>query len=149
MVLVAHSASAASAAGSSALALAALVADHSPVLSRPDRKLMARLLDGRPSFSWPANKGLSVKADAVTCRASNVDISSHSCELTFGKKKTSLQGRKAHELFATVAEVGVPSDGAAGSVYESLSHLTCAIDPNEIKQKGGGGAHCKFDPGPP
>jgi len=58
-----------------------------------------------------------------------------------------VKGRKAHELFATIAEVGVPSDGAAGTIYESLSHLACTINPAEIKQKAGGGAECKFDPG--
>ena len=41
----------------------------------------------------------------------------------------------------------VPEDGAAGSVFEGMSHLNCTIDPAEIKQKAGGGADCKFDPG--
>jgi len=42
---------------------------------------------------------------------------------------------------------GVPSDGAAGSVFESLSKLNCTIDPAEIKQKAGGGANCAFETG--
>jgi hypothetical protein len=44
---------------------------------------------------------------------------------------------KAHELYATMAEAGVPSEGSAGAVHESLSHLVCTINPHEIAQKGG------------
>jgi len=42
---------------------------------------------------------------------------------------------------------GVPADGAAGSVSESLSKLSCTLDPAEIKQKAGGGATCTFETG--
>jgi hypothetical protein len=55
--------------------------------------------------------------------------------------------RRAHELFATVGEVGVPLDGAAGTMFEALSHFDCTINPHEIQQKAGGGASCSFDPG--
>ena len=89
----------------------------------------------------------SVKADKIVCRASNVDISFHSCALTFRSKTINLKGRRAHELFATVGEVGVPPDGAAGTMFEALSHLDCTINPQEIQQKAGGGASCSFDPG--
>ncbi len=41
----------------------------------------------------------------------------------------------------------MPPDGAAGSTFESLSHLVCTIDPQVIAQKAGGGADCTFDPG--
>jgi hypothetical protein len=149
MLLAGGSAWAESAAGGGALALAALVADHSPLMGAQDKKALTQLFDGHPGFPWQATKKISVEADAVICRAGNVDISLHSCDLTFGKSKVSLDGRAAHELFATIAEAGVPSDGAAGSVYEGLSHLACRIDPNEIKQAAGGGAECKFNPGPP
>ena len=62
-----------------------------------------------------------------------------------GAKQT-INGR-ASEIFATEAMVGVPSDGAAGSVTESLSKLNCTLDPAEIKQKAGGGATCSFETG--
>jgi hypothetical protein len=75
-----------------------------------------------------------------------VDITQHSCDLTFGAKKATTQGRKAHELYATLAEVSVPPVGAAGSIFEAVSNLDCTIDPAEVKQKAGGGAHCTFDP---
>lgn len=149
LLLANHAAFAASAAGNSALALAALVAEHSPLLSHQEKTIMARMLNGDLNFSYPAHHTISVKADAVVCRASNVDISSHSCKLTFGSTIRNAAGRKAHELYATILEVGVPPDGAAGSVFEALSHLVCTIDPNEVKQRAGGGANCTFDPGAP
>jgi hypothetical protein len=42
---------------------------------------------------------------------------------------------------------GIPADGAAGSVFESLSKLNCTLDPAEIRKKAGGGADCSFDTG--
>jgi hypothetical protein len=148
-LLASQSASAATTAGSTALALAALVAAHSPVLSRHDKRVVARLFCGHATVAFPANRKISVKADSVVCRASDVDITSRSCKLTFGAASVSLTGRKAHELYATIAEAGVPPDGAAGSIYESLSHLVCTIDPHVIAQRAGGGADCTFDPGAP
>src|SRR5712691_12574284 len=131
-------ASAAFVTGNSALALASLVAEHSPPLIEQERGVMARMFAGYLDFSFPASQKITVRADAVTCRSSNVDITSRSCELTFGPKRVSLKGRQAHELFATIAQVGVPPDGTAGSIYESISHLICTIDPNEVKQQAGG-----------
>ena len=135
--------------GPRALALAALVAKHSPLLNGQDKHAMERLFDGHLNFPFPADRKITVQADAILCRASNVDITSRSCTLTFGTQTPTLKGRRAHELFATIAESGVPEDGAAGSIFEGLSHLNCTIDPAEIKQKAGGGADCKFDPGAP
>jgi hypothetical protein len=134
--------------GSVALALAALVGAQSPALSLKNRKALANMLDGRLAFPFPANQKIDVKADKVTCRASNVDISAHSCELTFGSKTRKLDGRPAHELYATLIESGVPSDGAAGSVFESVTQLSCTIDPDVVKQRAGGGADCTFTAGP-
>jgi hypothetical protein len=42
---------------------------------------------------------------------------------------------------------GVPPDGATGSVFESLSKLTCTLDPAEIRKKAGGGVECSFETG--
>ncbi len=80
----------------------------------------------------------------MTCRISDVDITYHSCELSFGGKKESVTGRKAHELYATLVEAGVASDGAAGSIYEGIANLDCTVDPAAVKQEAGGGATCKF-----
>ena len=147
LLMVGGTASAASVSGSGALALAVLVAEPSPLLPPGEKAVMARLLNGILTFAFPASRTISVKADKIVCRASNVDISFHSCALTFRSKTIKLKGRRAHELFATVGEVGVPPDGAAGTMFEALSHLDCTINPHEIQQKAGGGASCSFDPG--
>jgi hypothetical protein len=149
LLLTSHATMAATATGNSALALAALVAERSPVQSPMEKAVLANLFDGRLNLVLPTSKKISVQADTIVCRVSNVDITSRACTLTFGTRKVELKGRKAHELFATVAEAGVPPDGAAGTIYESLLHLSCTIGPNEIKEKGGGGAECKFDPRAP
>ena len=132
--------------GSGALALAALVGQNSPLVTPAAKALLTKLLDGETKASFPAGQTIAVKADKLVCKASNVDITLHSCELVFGTRTARLTGRLAHELYATLTEVGVPSDGAAGSIYEALTKLTCTIDPNEVKQMSGGGAHCDYGP---
>ena len=132
--------------GSGALALAALVADNLPLIGATDKAVLAKLLDGETNVTYPAGKKISVTAAKLTCKASNVDIAAHSCDLTFGGKDVTLNGRRAHELFATLAEIGVEPDGAAGSIFEALANLKCTVDPNEVKQMAGGGAHCDFAP---
>src|SRR5262249_18577575 len=128
--------------GSVALALAALVGVNSPLLNAYDKQALAGLLDGNPKA---ALKNIAIEAQSVVCRASNVDLTAHSCDRTFGSKTINLKGRKAHEPFATLNEAGVPSEGAAGSIIEALSHLTCRIDPKQLQ--AGAGADCKFDTG--
>jgi uncharacterized Zn-binding protein involved in type VI secretion len=134
--------------GASALALAALVGSHSPVLKGTERRALADMLDGDLAFSFPAGAPIAVLADAVSCRASNVDISAHSCTLKFGGASLALNGRAAHELYATLVENGVAPEGAAGSVFAAISHLSCKIDPAVVKQKSGGGADCVFAAAP-
>jgi hypothetical protein len=129
-----------------ALALAALIGAHSPALGAPQKQALADMLDGNLAFA--SNAPISVAADGVACRQSDVDISHHDCTLKFGAATRMLTGRIAHELYATLIENGVPSDGAAGSSYESVSHLACTIKPDEVKQKDGGGATCAWAPGP-
>jgi hypothetical protein len=146
-VLVANQAAAAPMTinGPSALALAAIVASHSRALGVVDRVALSRLFAGRTNFGYPANRKITVSADSIDCKVSNVDITDRSCALVFGASNRTLKGREAHELYATLIEAGVASDGAAGTIHESLTHLICTIDPNAIKQKDGSGAECKFD----
>ncbi len=132
--------------GAGALAHAALVGAHSPALGSQRKQALADMLDGNLNFA--SNAPIAVAADSVACRQSDVDISHHDCTLKFGAATRTLNGRGAHELYATLIENGVPSDGAAGSSYESVSHLACTINPAEVKQKGGGGAACAWAPGP-
>jgi hypothetical protein len=134
-----------SASGSSALALAALVARCSPNLSAADKKTVAALFAG--STNVGGSKKIAVTADKVTCRTSNVDLTSRSCEVTTKNGKRTMKGREANELFATMALAGIAADGAAGSNFESVSKLKCTLDVGQIKQKDGGGAACDFDPG--
>jgi hypothetical protein len=139
------SADAASTGGNAGLALAARVAAKSPTLNGQQKSTMQHMLDGNLHFHYPANKTIVVKADAVTCRASNVDISSHSCDLTFGAKKRTVQGDAGAALYATLVWAGVPGDGAAGTIFEAVKNLVCTIDPNAVKQRDGSGANCTFD----
>ena len=149
LAVVQSSASAApgSATGPTALALAAVIAQHSPAVRAFDKRVIARLFRGNTRFGFTPNTKISVDADSVVCRVSNVDITQRSCELTFGSRKRTLTGRQANEVGATAAAAGVPSEGAAGSSIESISKLRCTIDPNEIMQKAGGGAQCSFETG--
>ena len=137
-------ASAASATGSAALALAGVVASYSH-LPAAEQRTVAKLFEGHTDVSY--TKKISVTADKIVCRTGNVDITLRNCEVTFGKKTKTVNGSTANEIFATEALAGVPPDGAAGSNFESLSKLSCTIDPNAIKQKDGSGADCTFQPG--
>jgi hypothetical protein len=133
--------------GPAALALAAVVADHSTLVSAFHKRVIARLFGGNTNFGFTPNRKISVTADTIVCKTSNVDITSRSCELTFSVGKRSVGGREANELSATAAVAGATSEGAAGSSIESFSKLDCTIDPNEIMQKAGGGAQCTFESG--
>lgn len=130
--------------GPTALALASVVAQHSPLLSADDRGAMARLFGG-DSQLVPIKTLLSVTADSVLCRVSNVDITLRHCELAFRTGKLTLRGREANEMSATLAAAGVPVEGAAGSMIESVSQLACTIDSNEIRQMAGAGVKCTFE----
>jgi hypothetical protein len=142
----AASAAPATATGSAALAVAAVVAPYSPQLSRGEKKVIAGLFDGN-TYAHHAKMKLSVSADAIQCKIGNVDITARSCELTFKKAKHSLKGRAANEVYATLAAAGVASEGAAGSMIQAISKLTCTVDPVVIKDKSGGGADCSFETG--
>ena len=145
LLLTCQSVLAATASGSSAFALASLVAVHSPVLSTGDIALIRRLFNGHFHQLRGDTKPISVEANAIVCSVGNVDLTAHSCKLTFGGKTINLTGDKAYELYATMSQAGVPSEGSAGAVHESLSHLVCTINPLEIAKRDGGGADCTFD----
>jgi hypothetical protein len=133
--------------GPTALAVAAVLAQYSPVLNPGERKVIAGLFDGNTRMSYPLKK-LSVSADTVMCRISNVAIAERSCEITFQKGKRSLKGRSANEVYATLASAGVTAEGAAGSMIENVSKLSCTLDLGAIKQNAGGGADCSWQTGP-
>jgi len=134
--------------GPGALALATLVSEHSPTLSALDKRTLAKLFAGNTNISYPAGKTITVNADNISCKTSGVDITFHSCTFTFGSRTFAINGRVAHEMYATLMEDGVPGGAAAGTEYEALTQLACTIDPNLIDQRNGGGASCTFTPTP-
>jgi hypothetical protein len=146
LISAAQPALASSSGGNAALSLAALVGLQSPLLTGVEKTVLTKYLDGQAGVIFKKGKTMLVKADAVSCRISNVDITVHSCDLTFGGKKKTLTGRKAHEIYATLVENGVPSDGAAGSIFEGLTDLECNIDPAQVAGRDGGGASCDYAP---
>lgn len=141
----ATSAAPATANGPAALALAGVVALYSPLLTADECETVSAFFVGQSGVRYA--KKITVTADKVVCKVSNVDITARSCELTFKGAKQTITGRRASEIFATEAMVGVPADGAAGSMVESISKLNCTLDPAEIKQKASGGATCSFEIG--
>ena len=138
----AASAAPASTSGATALAVAAVVAQYSPLLSAYEQRLIAGIFNGNVK---PGDKRkLSVTAESITCRISNVAIAERSCELAFKKGKRTLKGREANELFATLASAGVVAEGAAGSMIDGVTKLNCTLEPAVIKDNAGGGADCSF-----
>jgi len=145
--LFVQGAHAANTTGATALALAALTGEHEAALGSHKRHVLARLFDGH-TVVFPAGHTITVTAAKIVCRISDVAIARRSCALTFGAHDVNLSGRRANELYATLVEAGVPGDGAAGSIFESVSALSCVIDPNVVLENAGGGASCTFTPGP-
>jgi hypothetical protein len=135
-------AAAASVTGAAALALASVVAQYA-ALPAANTKAVAAFFKGDTNF--PYKEKISVMAEKIVCRTSNVEVTARSCEVTFKTKKQTLTGREANELFATVSVAGIASDGAAGLNFESLSKLNCTLDPAQLKQKSGGGAECSYE----
>jgi hypothetical protein len=144
LLLASQGVSAMTATGRSALALASLVGDQSPTIRGRDRTVLREMFNGRAEVTFPNGRKIEVRADSVVCRVGNVDITQHDCILTFGNRRVSEQGRRAHELYATLIELGVRPEGAAGSLHAALSALVCNVDPHEIRQRAGGGAECSF-----
>jgi hypothetical protein len=140
------SAASATASGPSALALAAVVASHGSQLGPFDKRALIRLFDGKSVIIPRVNK-ITIAADSIVCKMSDVDITARSCDLVFKSHKRTLTGRDANEVFGTLAIAGVDSEGGAGSITASIMKLECTIDPMVIKQKAGGGADCKFETG--
>jgi len=135
-------ATAASITGQAAIALAGVVALYAP-MPAANKKAVAALFKGDTNFPYTAK--LSVIAEKIVCRTSNVDITARSCEVTFKTSTKALKGREANELFATEAMAGIAAEGAAGSNVEGLSKLNCTLDPKVLKQKAGSGAECSYE----
>ncbi len=134
---------AASTGGSAALSLATLVGQMSPSLSATNKWRLRQYLNNHHAGPG-APATITVSADRVHCRTSNVDLTSHDCDMMFGTQSKVLRGRLAHELFATIIENGVAAEGAAGSMNVLMNALTCTIKPHDLDS--GGGADCTYTP---
>ena len=126
--------------GSTAVAVAGVIAPYSPLLSAHEKRTIADLFNGHAR----AGNKLTVTAALIICRVSNVDITARSCELTFDKGARPLKGREANEVNATLTAAGAIAEGAAGSMIQTVTNLSCTLDPNVIKDNSGGGADCSF-----
>jgi hypothetical protein len=144
--LSAASAASVIASGSSALALAAVVASHGSLLGSFDKRAMSRMFDGKGVFITRVNK-ITIGADSIICKMGSVDITARSCDLSFKSHKRTLTGRDANEVYATLALASIMAEGGAGSISESITNLECTVDPTLIKEKAGSGASCSFEIG--
>lgn len=125
--------------GSGSLMLASLIAPYEPSLDGKRRAALTALGDNGASIF----ERIELNAANVSCRTSNVAIGAYGCDLKFANgATTALKGRKAHELYATMLENGVPVEGAAGSMQTQINELKCVIEPRVLAQNSGGGAYC-------
>jgi hypothetical protein len=131
--------------GNAALALAALVGAEQPSLPRADKAVLASFLDSQTNVTLPPDvRSITVKADKISCRMGDVDIGLHECTLTFGSKTITKSGAAGQMFLATMQENGVPSDGAAGTIFYNATAVTCTIDAAQVESHDGGGAKCTF-----
>jgi len=144
LVLGPGAASAADTSGHVALALASLVGINSPSLTATQQSVLTAYLAGN---SAPPGAPITIAAAKISCGAGDVDITRFFCELTFGSATVELTARAAHELYATLGEAGVATDGAAGTIYEGVTDLKCVLTPSDIADNGGAGAACTFTTG--
>lgn len=104
------------ASGPTALALAAVVAQHSPLIRAFDNGKLGRLFRGSTNFGFTPNTQISVTADSIVCTSSNVDITMRSWKLTFSARnrtwERSFTRFQANEIGATALAAGASSQGA-------------------------------------
>ena len=133
--------------GPTALALAAVVAQHSPHLPAYDKKTMARLFAGDSVFLIGTKAKFSVTVDTAVCRTSNVDIAARSCELTFKVSKKTIKGREANEVYAT-SRPPASSPKARPDRTSPASRSSIAPSmPRKSARRPARGAQCSFETG--
>ncbi|HEX3920577.1 MAG TPA: hypothetical protein VHW60_24810 [Caulobacteraceae bacterium] len=139
-------ASAQSAGGHAALALAAIVGTYSPRLTAAQKAVLAHYLASKPNLDAHA-PSIQVNSASITCGASDVDITRFFCDMKIGTAPSiHLTGRAANELYATLGDAGVQDDGAAGAIYRAITVLHCVLIPSDIANEGGAGATCTYTP---
>lgn len=131
--------------GHTALSLAELVGLRSPQVSPQNKFVLDKFLNGVTTFA-SANTPITINSSLIDCGAGDVDITHYFCDLTFGSQHVQLNGPMAQQLYATFVDAGNPTDGAAGTIHESVTNLSCTVDVGQVKQRAGGGATCTFTP---
>jgi hypothetical protein len=129
--------------GGPALSFAALVGQYSPTLTAARKHILNKFLSGQTSFS-SSNATFSFKITEVHCQLGDVDLTKHSCQITYGAAVTTLKGEEGANILANMALAGVMGDGAAGTIHYDVKTVTCTIKVGEIKSPDGGGASCTF-----
>ena len=119
-----------------------MIAQYSPLPSAYEKRTIAGLFAGNQKSGGASKQKLTITADTVMCRISNVDITARRCELTFKKASRSIKGREANEVYATLASAGIVAEGAAGSMIQTVTKLSCTLDPAAIRDNAGAGADC-------
>src|SRR5262249_61187263 len=104
--------------GQAARPLAGVVPLYSPLLASDEQEAVSAFFVGQSGVRYA--KKISVTADKIVCRVSNVDITARSCELTFRGAKQTITGRRASAIFAPEVTAGLPAGGAAGPRLQSL-----------------------------
>ena len=69
---------------------------YSPLLTADEREAVSAFFVGQSGVRYA--KKISITADRIVCRVSNVDITARSCELTFKGAKQTITGRRASEI---------------------------------------------------
>jgi hypothetical protein len=95
----------------------------------------------------PASRRIKTSADRIRCRMGDVDTTLHDCTLTFGHREITRAGRTGQLLLATLQQNGAQSDGAAGTIYYTVTDISCLVDATRVEMHEGVGATCTFTNG--
>ncbi len=142
-VLLAGGANAATMSGNAALSFAALVGHYSPALTIGQKHILLHFLAGQTSFV-SSNATITFHVDEVHCQLGDVDLTRHSCKITYGSANTTLNGEEGAAILANMAQAGVMGDGAAGTIHFDAKNITCTLKVGEIKSPDGGGVSCSY-----
>ncbi len=125
--------------GHSALALAAVIAPSSPLLSEADKMLIAQLYDGQMRSD---EVEIVIKADALFCTSSFKNLLLHKCTLDFSGTKVQLFGRQSRELEMMAKFAGIDVDATGNSNF--FQRIECRLEPSKIAKRDGSGAVCTW-----
>jgi hypothetical protein len=120
--------------GGHALALAAGVGWYSPDLAGAEKAILLNLAGGKPALLAKGEQ-VTVTADAVVCRRSDVAAGGDSCDLTFGMNDVDISGRRARTLYDVLRAAGAAESGTAGSIQRGISSLSCVVDKDRRKTR--------------